>query len=222
LALENRRSGHIADPGAELLESVSSFWSRYDRVILGGLGVIAVVTVAAVFTLRSRSAQEDEASGKLAEANVLFWQGDYVRAEERAKQVATDFGSTPSGADAQRLAGDAAYWTGNFKGAIDYYQKYLAKVRSGLLANAARRSLAYAYESNQQFAQAVPIYDQLVGVFDRESSSEFLMAGARCSAQLKQPAEATKRLQRILDEFGDTTLATRAREMIGELGGPAR
>ena len=220
MGLDSRKSARLSDPGAELLEQVTGLWSQYDRVILGALGVIAVVAVGTIFTMRSRGAQEDEASGKLAEANVLFWQGDYVRAEQRAKQVADQFGSTPSGSDAHRLAGDAAYWTGDFKGAIDHYQKFLGHAGHGLLADAARRSLAYAYESSQQYALAVPIYDQLVGVFDRESSAEFLMAGARCCAQLHQAPETVKRLQHILDEFGDTAAATRAREMMGELSRP--
>jgi tetratricopeptide (TPR) repeat protein len=218
LALETRKSARLADPGAELLDTLGGFWSRYDRIILGAVGVIAVVVVGSIFTMRSRASQEDEASGQLAEANVLFWQGDYVRAQQRAKQVADAFASAPSGIDAQRLAGDAAYWLGDFKGAIDRYQKYLSHVSHGPLADAARRSLAYSYESSGQFALAVPIYDQLVGVFDRESSAEFLMAGARCNAQLHAGPEAMKRLQRIIDEFGDTSQAVRAREMIGELG----
>jgi tetratricopeptide (TPR) repeat protein len=216
LSLESRRA-HLSDPGAEWLESVTSFWDRNQRVVLGSAAVLLVIAAGTFFTLRSRATQDEAASGRLAEADLFFWQGDYPRAQQVAKEVAQQYGSTPSGLDAHRLTGDAAYWAGDFKTAAEEYQTYLARQKSGVLANAARRSLAYTYESGGQLAKAVPIYDQLVGVFDRESSAEFLMAAARCEAGLHQNAEAIKRLQRLGDEFGDTSLAGRAREMMGEL-----
>jgi tetratricopeptide (TPR) repeat protein len=217
LSLVSRKGAHIADPGAELLDQVTGFWERYNRVVIGATGAILVIAAGTYFTLRSRAAQEDEAAGKLAQANVLFWQGDYPRALQLAKQISQQYASVSSGQDAMRLAADASYWTGDFKGAVALYEQYLTHEKKGVLADAARRSLAYALESDRQFDKARTMYDQLVGVFERESSSEFLMAGARCSVQLKQPAEAIRRLQRLLDEFGETSGALRAREMIGEL-----
>lgn len=218
MSLVSRKGAQIADPGAELLDQISGFWERYNRVILGAAGAILVVSAGAYFLMRSRSVQEDEAAGKLAQANVLFWQGDYPRSLQLAKQVSEQYASVPSGQDAMRLAGDNAYWTGDFKAAISEYTQYLAHQKKGVLADAARRSLAYALESDHQYDKARAQYDQLVGVFERESSAEFLMAGARCSVQLQQPAEAIRRLQRLLDEFGESSEALRAREMIGEIG----
>jgi tetratricopeptide (TPR) repeat protein len=202
-----------------LLDGVTLFWERYGRLALGAVGVAVVVSAGLFMTLRARASQEEQASGKLAEANVLFWQGDYPRSLELAKQVSQQFGSTPSGNDAHRLAGDNAYWSGDFKTAVGEYRAYLAKQKSGVVADATRRSLAYALESDLKFAEAAPIYDQLVGVFDRESSAEFLMASARCHLQMKQPAEAVKRLQRLVDEFGESSVAMRARQEIGEIQG---
>jgi tetratricopeptide (TPR) repeat protein len=217
--LENRKGAHLADPGAELLDGVTRFWDRYGRLTLGAIAVAAVVSVGLFATLRARASQEELASGKLAEANVLFWQGDYQRSLQLAKQVSQQFGSTPSGNDAHRLAGDNAYWSGDFKTAISEYRAFLAKQKSGVIADATRRSLAYALESDLKFAEAAALYDQLVGVFDRESSAEFLMASARCHLQMKQPAEALKRLQRLADEFGESSVAMRARQEIGEIQG---
>jgi hypothetical protein len=217
--LENRKGAKLADPGAELLDGLTQFWDRFGRLTLGAVGVAAVVSVGLFATLRARASQEELASGKLAEANVLFWQGDYQRSLQLAKQVSQQFGSTPSGNDAHRLAGDNAYWSGDFKTAISEYRAYLAHQKSGVVADATRRSLAYALESDLKFAEAAPVYDQLVGVFDRESSAEFLMASARCHLQMKQPAEAVKRLQRLVDEFGESSIAMRARQEIGEIQG---
>jgi tetratricopeptide (TPR) repeat protein len=211
------RSARLEDPGAELLARFTNAWDRYGRIVLGVLGVLVAAAAVAFFTLRARASAEADAAGRLAEANVLYWQGDYARSLEMSKQIAQQYGSTPSGLDAHRLAGDNAYWNGDFKTAVTEYRAYLAKEKKGLLADAARRSLAYALESSQQYPEAAASYESLVGVFDRESSAEFLAAAARCHRAQGQPAEAAKRLQRLLDEFGETSFASPARVELAEL-----
>jgi len=122
---------------------------------LVGLGVIGFLA------LRSRAAAEDAAAGKLAEASVYYWQGDYQRSLALARETAEQYGSTASGRDAHRQAADAAYWGGDFKTAAAEYRRYLATNPKGLLADAARRSLAYALESDGQFLEAVTEYELL-------------------------------------------------------------
>jgi len=116
LSLE--KATRLEDPGAEMLDRITTAWDRHGRLILGvALAVLAGGAVA-FFLLRSRAAREEQAAAALAEANVLYWQGDYVTSLERAKQVSAQFGSTPSGIEAHRLAGDNAFWNADFKTAV--------------------------------------------------------------------------------------------------------
>jgi TolA-binding protein len=200
-----------------MLDRMTSLWVAWGRYALIGLGVIAAIGAGVFFWMRSREAAEAEASRKLAEANVLFWQGDYARSLELAKQVGTEHPGTSTALDAHRLAGDNAYWSGDFTAAITEYRAYLDGAPSGMLADAVNRSLAYAYESAGQPAEAAPIYERLVGTFDRESSSEFLFAAARCLQATGKTADAIARLERLTSEFGETSYAPRARLMIAEL-----
>jgi tetratricopeptide (TPR) repeat protein len=216
LTLE-RKAARLEDPGAHLLDAVSSFGTRYGRGILIGLGVIAVVAAGAFLTLRSRAAAEEAAAGRLAEGNILFWQGDYNRSLQIAKQVTEQWSSTPSGVDALRVAGDDQFWIGNFKEAISEYRRYLERRKAGLVADAVRRSLAYALENDHQFKEAASAFEGLVGRFDRESSAEFLFSSARCYRLLSQPKDAERALQRLLDEYGETSYANRARIVKAEL-----
>lgn len=206
----------------ESLDRLQAWWAQNSRIVLGGLAAVAVVAAAVVFNQRTRAVQEDQAAGKLAEANVYFWQNDYARSLELSKQIYAQYGSTPSGLDAHRLAGDDAFWSGDFKVAIAEYRRYLERMKKGILADAARRSLAYALESDGQTLEAAKLYEQLVGVFDRVSSAEFLMATARCYRTLGQPAEAVQRLKRVDLEFGETSYAQIARVEMGELAAAAR
>ncbi|TMQ71286.1 MAG: hypothetical protein E6K80_06060 [Candidatus Eisenbacteria bacterium] len=120
--------------------------------------------------------------------------------------------------------GDDSYWNGvlrsqsaDFKTAISEYRAYLNREKSGVLADAVRRSLAYALESDKQFAEAAKAYEQLVGAFDRESSAEFLTAAARCDQAIGRKDEAIRHLQRLIDEFGETSYAPPARVKIAEI-----
>jgi hypothetical protein len=191
-------------------------------MLLIGAGVIAVIAIGAFFTLRARAADEEQAAGKLAEANLYFWQGAYDRSLPIARQVAEQWPNSPSGIDAHRLAGDDQFWLGKFKESAAEYRLYLARKKSGLVAEAVRRSLAYALESDHQFKDAAPVYEGLVGKFDRESSAEFLYAATRCYRQMNQPKEADLMLKRLLDEFGETSYANRARILRAELAAAPR
>jgi hypothetical protein len=191
-------------------------------MLLIGLGVIALIVIGAVFTLRARAADEEQAAGKLAEANLYFWQGAYDRSLPLARQVAEQWPNSPSGIDAHRLAGDDQFWLGKFKESAAEYRLYLARKKSGLVADAVRRSFAYALESDLQFKDAAPAYQGLVGKFDRESSAEFLYAAARCYRQLNQPKDAESVLKRLLDEYGETSYGNRARILRKELAAAPR
>jgi len=217
LALTARKSTRLEDPGAEMLARGTELWDRHGRVALGVIAAVVVVAAIAWLAVRSRAAAEEQAAGQLAEANYLYWQGDYARSLDKARQVSQQYPATPSGIDAHRLAGDDAYWTGDFKNALSEYRAYLERQKSGLLADAVRRSVAYALESGKQYVEAATSYEALVGKFDRESSAEFLAAAARCYRAASRPADATKRLQRLLDEFGETSLAAEARIQLAEL-----
>ncbi|HET9326517.1 MAG TPA: tetratricopeptide repeat protein [Candidatus Eisenbacteria bacterium] len=204
------------------MDRVSGWWEDYQRILLIALAVIALVVGGGYLYLRSQKTQEDQAAGQLAEASVVFWQGDYNRSLQVAKQTYTQYPSTPSGIDAHRVAGDASFWIGDFKSAVTEYRQYLGKVKSGELADAARRSLAYSLESNGQTQDAAKEYDALVGRIDRITSGEMLAGAARCYRRLNQPAEAIKRLERLVSEFGDTYYAQVARVTLGELKATAR
>ena len=213
----HRAAARLEDPGAELLDRATGAWDRYGRIALISLAALAVAGTLVFLTMRSRAASEEQAAGRLAEANVLFWQGEYARSQTLALQVAQQFPSTPSGIDAHRLAGDDAYWQGDFKTAVQEYKAYLDKHGSGILADAVRRSNAYALESNRQFADAAKAYEALIGVFDRESSGEFLAAAARSQRLAGNTAEAKKLLERLVGEFGETSYAVLARVQLAEL-----
>jgi len=236
-----KRSGaRLADPGAELIDQLGEWWQQYGRIASSVVGAVAAAALLGFLYFRAQAATENTASGRLAEAEIMFWQGYYPRSYETAQQVIKQYPGTRSATEAHRVAGDDAFWRGeegDFQKAVDDYRTYLAKRPRGMVSDGVRRSLAYALESNatalalsgrgaesaKQMQEAAAGYESLVGRFpDRESSAEFLISSARCYRALNQPAEAIKRLQRVVDEFGDTAGANRARVMMAEVKAGSR
>ncbi|MBI3539016.1 MAG: tetratricopeptide repeat protein [Candidatus Eisenbacteria bacterium] len=217
MPLTTQHSTRIEQPGAEIMVPLQRFWERQGKIAIGVLGVVAVLIAAGIMILRQQAKAEEAAAGKLAEASLFYWQGDFQRSLQVARETAQQYGSTPSGIDAHRQAGDAAFFAGDFKTAIAEYRRYLDRNKQGMLADAAGRSLAYALESAHEFADAEKQYLALVGHFDRSSSAEFLLAAARCERGQNQPARAIPHLQRLIDEFGDTDYAQPARIQLAEL-----
>ena len=233
MAFVTKKAARLEDPGAELLDRMTGFWDQYGRVALA----VAVVVVAAgaigVLYLRSRASTEARASGKLAEAEILFWQGYYPRSYDEALKVIKDFPGTESAFEAHRLAGDDAFWRDapDYRRAAEEYRAYLAHRKTGMLADGARRSLAAALEgeaaslqrrgapeAEARYRDAASTYEGLVGKMpDRESSAEFLLSAARCYRRINQPQEAARRLQRVIAEYGETASANRARVELAEV-----
>ena len=216
MSLESRKNV-IEDPGAELLDRATGLWDRYGRIALIVLGTLVAVGVGGYYVLTGRERQENSAAEKLAQANDLFWRAEYDRSRQLAQDVSRQYEGTPSGIDALRIAGDDAYWVGNWKLAISDYRAYLKKNGSGLVANTVKRSLAYSLENDGQFAEAATLYESLVGAFERETSAEMLWAAARCMLAQNKPEEAKKRLQRILDEFPESSFQAQTRVELARL-----
>lgn len=217
MPLQSQHSTRIEQPGAEIMVPLTRFWERFGRIALGALAGLVALGAIGYFALRSRQAAEEAAAGKLAEASIRYWQGDYQSSLQIARETASQYGSTPSGIEAHRQAGDAAYWGGDFKTAVAEYRRYLASNPPGLLGDAARRSYAYALESNGQPLDAAKEYDALVGRFDRGSSAEFLVAAARCLKAVHQIPSAIEHLRRLVSEYGETEYANQALIELAEL-----
>lgn len=217
MRLDSRRRARLEDPGAEALDRVTAFWTEYGRIVLGVFAAVIAVVAIFYFVQRGRLANEEAAAQRLAEANLFFWQGQYTQSLDIARDVSTQFSGTKSGVDAYRLIGDNAFWTGDYAAAAEAYRTYLDKEKSGLLHDAVSRSLAYTLETQGQYAEAGALYASLVGKFDRESDAEFLVAAARSYREAGQDAEAVKHLQRLVDEYGETSYARSGREMLAEL-----
>lgn len=216
MSQENQRQS-FDDPGAAFIDRVQGTWNQHGRNILIVVGALLVVGLGSYYMKNQNARKEEAAAKELIPANDLFWQGQYDRARASAKEVAKKYAGSPSGNDALRIAGDAAFWLSDAKDAVASYESYLKANGSGLVADGVRRSLAYAYENAGRAEDAAKMFDRVAGAFDRESNAEMLNSAGRCWLAANKPENAKKSWQRILDDFPDASYQLQARIELGRL-----
>ena len=161
LSLENRRAQRCEDPGAEMVDQLTVLWERYGRIVPRACSRPSWRSPASsYYHAPQNETQKNAASEKLAEANVLFWQGDYDRSQDRGQggrrlvRLHRQRASTPTASRATTPTGGATSRPRSTE-----YKAYLAREAQGMVADAVRRSLAYALESDKQYAEAAKLYD---------------------------------------------------------------
>jgi tetratricopeptide (TPR) repeat protein len=189
------------------------------RILLGVIGVAAALGLVSFLWLRTRADAETKAAGKLAEVSALYWRGEYAPLIQRAGDVKREYSGTKAGTEAERMLGDAYFWTGDFPKAKESYESYLKKIpRDSQLRPGVERSLAQVLESQKQFPQAAEIYERLAGQeAPRPLRGELYYAAARAWQEAGNLGKAKPLYQKLATEFGDTPSAGDAEIALGEL-----
>ena len=191
------------------------------RVILAAVGIVVAVVVIGALWLKSRADAEQKASGKLAEASALYWRGEYGPLSQRAVDIRRDYPGTKAAAEATRMLGDAYFWRGDFKKAIDSYNEYLKNTpASSSLRPGIDRSIAQAYESQRQFKEAATQYEKSSKEFPaRMDQADMLMAAGRSYEAMADYTHAKATFQKVANEYSDTPFSNDAEMRLGEIEG---
>lgn len=195
-------------------------WVQNNLKIVGGvLAAIVVAAVAGLFISRANQRANAEANSTIAEASVHYWQGNYVRTIQLTDQVLSTFGQTSAANDARRLKADALFWQGAFDSSAMLYKTYLSKhPQDDPLRRAVQMSLAFALESNKDYAGAGKLYEELATKApDRSTTADLLIAAARSYREAKQPDKSKALYEKVANDYKDTTYARDAEVALGEL-----
>jgi TolA-binding protein len=212
-------------------DPVIAAWARFQdwfldnaRIVLGAIGIVVAVVVIGALWLKSRADAETKASGKLAEASALYWRGEYGPLSQRVIDIRRDYPGTKAAAEATRMLGDAYFWRGDFKKAIDSYQEYLRTVpASSPLHAGVDRSLAQAYESQRQFKEAAAQYEKAASEFPaRMDQADMYLSEGRSYEALGDYAKAKTIFQKVATEYSDTPFSNDADIRLGEIEGEGK
>jgi tetratricopeptide (TPR) repeat protein len=194
------------------------------RIVAWVLGGLALAALVAVVWTRSRAQAEQRAANSLAEAQALYWRGDYPTLLARADEVRKNYGGTQAATEALRLKGDAFFWQGDFKSAAQNYEQYIKENRTeSAYRKGVRRNLAQAYESDNQGRKAAELYEEMAGEpGPRVLTAELYVSAARAWRAAGDPAKAKALYQKVSNEYTDTVFGADADIALGEMEAAGR
>jgi len=163
------------------------FWLKHGRKILWGVAAIAVIGILTIYQQRKAADREEEAAGRLAQAN-----------DPAALQaIAHDYPNKPMGAQALLRLGELHYAGGRLTEAATAYQEVVTRFPNNPLADAARLSQVAVIESQGDFAGAKTQYLQLASRPGSYLAVAAKVGAARCAEALGQ----TKEAQQLYEEL---------------------
>jgi len=187
-----------------------SRWLRQALQIGSGVIVVAVLGFGGLAWYRS---QESRGLGAIAEASALAQQASGPQASREAREDAikaleSAIAQYPRVAAVQQAAyelGNLKYSLGQYGAARSAYELAIAKGGSPSVRTLAGMGIAYTWESEKNYANAIQAYDTLV---KRLGPKEFmydeaLMAEARAQDSAGKPAAAVEIYERLLREAPD-------------------
>jgi len=197
-------------------------WIRHNRnVVFGAVGVLVVAIGGGALWRNAMARKETAARSTLAEASASYWSGDYPKTIQLSDQVLAEAGGTGAAVDAKRMKADALFWQGSFDSAATLYGEVLrAQPSNTPMATAVEQSLAFALESNKEYAKAAGHYESVAqDAPDRANAADFWLAAARAHRLAGDTAKAQALYEKVVNEYRETPYARDAEVALGEMLG---
>jgi len=206
------------DPVLEKTIEMEKFIRRHAQTMLIAIGVIALIVVVGIFTVKSGKAKKLDASGKLGLAQMSYQRGDIDDAVLRLEEVIEDFGgSNPAGAAHIQL-GQIYMDKGDYETAETYYEDYVDKYKDSLGKTAAYKALGVCAENSGNLDEAVGYYEQAIKAADHKFQKQIAQISlANVSIQLKDFATAKELLDEVKDNEPEYSLNMQVELLSGKL-----
>jgi TolA-binding protein len=187
------------------------------RWIAGGAGLVAVIIVVAILIMQGRMKAEQSAGLGMAQAQSLYFSGDYTQASTQFQSVIDRYGSSRAAKTALLFQGNCLLALGNNAGAEQALRKFLSKGKLDPVQEAgAHRGVGGALVGQQKYAEGAEAFAAAGKVAGNPlAGDDWLQAGlAYASAGRKD--DAAKAFQKVLDDFPQSQSVTEARERLQE------
>ena len=186
------------------------------------IGVVAAVIVAILAISYVQSARQEarvEANALLGQAIMADESGRLDEVLRVCEQLTTQYGGTPAAAQATVMLANRYYIQGRYADAGRMYQSYLDDYGDiDMLEYAAWSGLGACYEAQGDLERAAAQY---LSYADSHAAGDeaalALMEAARCFAAAGQRDRARQCLERVVGDFADTPIASRARQELNML-----
>lgn len=203
---------------AWVLEAVDYVKER-SQLFIGGVAAVVVVILAISYVQSARQDARQEAIALLGQAIMADEAGRFDEVLGTCEQLTTQYGGTPSAAQATVLLANRYFIQGRYGDAERLYQSYLDDYGDvEILAYAAWGGLAACYEAQGDMQRAAEQYYSYADAHaDMDEAALSLVEAARCFAAAGDRVRARESLVRVTRDFSGTPVVSRAREELSML-----
>ncbi len=226
-SLDDELENQVQDEGGEV-----SFIQKYGKLIaIVAVAVVAIVAVAYYFTYTSNKNKE-EAALALSRIRPYFDKEEYARALYGGDSVPTvrgekvlglvkiveEYSSTPSGAIAALLAGDAYLALDKVSEARKYFA-IASKAKSDEVAKGGYAGLAVCNEKNNNLSEAAENYEKASELaVDPTSKGRYMLFAGICYARMGEKDRAIEHLTMVAKNRDYAEFANAAKIELARLG----
>ncbi|MBI4736277.1 MAG: tetratricopeptide repeat protein [candidate division NC10 bacterium] len=212
------------NPLVEWLVVTVRFVQARRTAVLAALVALGLLAAAGYGFWWYQQRREDEASRALAGAHATLRgdqpgsPGNREDAMKRFREIAQQYGGTPSAEESQIALGNLQFEAGKMDDAVGSFEEYLTTYPRGRFRVMAGLGKAYAQEAKADLQGAAKTLSELL---DRDKddplSGEAYMALARMYEGLKKPDEAMRVYGQVVERFSQTQWAQHALQRMSAL-----
>jgi tetratricopeptide (TPR) repeat protein len=212
------------DPLIENFEKAQSFYEENKQTITGSIIALVVVVVAVLGWNYYSEQQEQKAQALLGYAERYMANGEYEKALQGDAtsftvgfdQIINNYSMTDAANLATYYAAVSEYNLGNIEAAIDYMNQY--EVPDGFLGVGPISFHAVLLETMERNQEAAEKYLEASDWDLNESTTPYnLVQAAELYMMENNYTEAQKLVDRILNEYPNSNMATKAEHLKGRL-----
>ena len=203
---------------------VLDFYEEYQSKIIMGLGAVAIIIVVVVLYTSKVAEDNRMATTQLARVMSLYNSGAYTEAIEGRpgtnlmglSQIVKDYGNTEQGENAKVILGNSHYFLGEYDTALEYYNDYSGG--TDLYEAAAFAGMANCYAAKGDFENAADFFKKAASVSASvPMTPEYLLNSGINYIKTSNYKEAETLLQRIKDEFRNSSVASKVDKYLAEI-----
>jgi TolA-binding protein len=189
---------------------------RNARLVLGGVAIVIVALIVALLMAQGRARSEKQANAGMAQAQSLYFSGDFTQAATQFQALADRYGSAPSARLARMFQGNALLAGGNAAAAEQAFRKFDPK-SDPLLQAALHRGLAGSLAGQGKAAEAAGEYEKAAKVPGNLLASDDWLNAGRTYEQAGQTADAARAFRIVVDQYPQSAASAESHERLQEV-----
>ena len=206
------------DPVLEKTIEIEKFIRTHAQTLLIAIGVIALIIVVGIFTVKSGKAKKLDASGSLGLAQMAYQGGDIDDTVLRLEELIEEFGGTKSAGAAHLQLGQIYMDKGEYETAETYYTDYVNKYKDSLGKSAAYKALGVCAENSGNLEEAAGYFEKAIKAADYKFQKQIAQVSlAQVNIELKDYASAKEILEDVKNNEPEYSLNMQVELLSGKL-----